>query len=86
MVAPGKQSRKRWDQKTQPPWDFLPGIQFPPFLTNRPAWPRKGTPCLKVPGLALALQLPGLLNLERVYLFPLIKSFGFCFEQKGEVI
>lgn len=32
------------------------------------------------------LPHPGFLNLEAVYLFPLIKSFSFCFPQKGEVI
>lgn len=33
-----------------------------------------------------ALQHPGLLNLEAVYLFPLIKRLSFCFFLKGEVI
>lgn len=33
-----------------------------------------------------ALQHPDLLNLEAVYLFPLIKRFSFCFLLKGEVI
>lgn len=65
---------------------FLMGCMWPAV----PELVGKGIHCLEAHfsphSFLFALQHPGLLNLEAVYLFPLIKRFSFCFFLKGEVI